>query len=275
MKFAAVLTLAAATVTFTHTSTFATDAVSAGDRPKVEFVEVEGQRCLQPVINAAPVERADYRAAELRWLASKRPGAPAPRWETITVLSPRPPADDEPHSSTVGRETAYLDGVVGPGATVCFDINHLQSKSSRASRAPSDAPVESPYYALIGIGWAEKADDGPRFVWHPDFPGIDPGESMRIFKYLASPDIEKCLASIIDSNPAVRADLATMGAGTVCGGAPEAVGKARALWTSYGFAEALSEVARSGRPGEAVTTFFARCSALENPREKSDESSKR
>ena len=106
-------------------------AVGSEKPPKIEFVEVEGERCLQPVVNAARVELADYRAAELRWLASRRPGASAPEWKTEIVLTPHEPADGEPEGSTVQRETAYLDGVVGKDATVCFDLGVKESKAHR------------------------------------------------------------------------------------------------------------------------------------------------
>jgi hypothetical protein len=123
------LTLTAALVVAPRVSPCLGAAVDPKDLPKVEFIEVKGQRCLQPVVNAARVELADYRAAELRWLASWRPGASAPQWKTEIVLGPQERADREPESSTVQRETAYLNGVVGPSATVCFDVNLKETKA--------------------------------------------------------------------------------------------------------------------------------------------------
>lgn len=122
--------------------------------------------------------------------------------------------------------------------------------------------VESPYYDLIGIGWSADIADGPRFVWRQEWPGIEPSESIRVFKYLEGDDINDCLATIIDSSPELRSELAKMGAGTACGGSPEAIKGTRELWTSFGLAEALAEVARLGRRGDAVAQFLARCGAL-------------
>jgi hypothetical protein len=123
------LTLTAALAVAARVSPCVVAAASLENRPKVEFVEAKGQSCLQPVVNAARVEMADYRAAELRWLANNRAGARAPEWKTVIVLAPQAGADREPQSSTVQRETAYLDGVVGPSATVCFDIDLKGSKA--------------------------------------------------------------------------------------------------------------------------------------------------
>ncbi len=107
------LTAALATVT----------GLPAEKSPRVEFVEVKGQRCLQPVAKAAHVLLGDYREAESRWLASNRPGTSPSRWETELVPITRHVAGGQPAGSTVQRETAHLDGVVGSSATVCFDIN--------------------------------------------------------------------------------------------------------------------------------------------------------
>jgi hypothetical protein len=121
---------------------------------------------------------------------------------------------------------------------------------------------ESSYYDVIGIGWSAAAEGGPRFVWRVDVPGIDPVESTRIFRYLEGPDIEACMAAIIDSSPTLRSELAKMGPGTVCGGSPEVISRVRALWTSFGLLEALTEVAHDGRRGERVATLLGRCDAL-------------
>ena len=99
--------------------------------PKVEFVEVAGRRCLQPVVNGAGAALADYRAAELRWLASKYPGVPTPRAKTELLLSPDATGVGQPERTTVQRETFYLEGIVGPGAVVCFDIGLLTKPGVR------------------------------------------------------------------------------------------------------------------------------------------------
>ena len=130
------LTLNAALAIGTIVSPSLVAAVGNEDRPKVAFVQVRGQRCLQPVVTASPVELADYRAAELRWLAGNHPGAHAPEWKTVIVLAPRSVGEGEPDSSTVQRETAYLDGFVGPSATVCFDIN-LKERNAHHRHDPA------------------------------------------------------------------------------------------------------------------------------------------
>ena len=61
---------------------------------------------------------------------------------------------------------------------------------------------------------------------------------------------------------------AKMGAGTACGGSPEAVRRTRELWTAFGFAEALAEVAHAGRRQDAVAEFLARCGTLRDDKAK-------
>jgi hypothetical protein len=148
--------------------------------------------------------------------------------------------------------------IVAWSVTGCSSI--LDTDSTRAN-------VGSPYFDLIGIGWSEKLEDGPRFVWRQQFPGIEPSESVRVFKHLEGDDINECLAAIIASNPAVRSELAEMGAGTACGGSLEAIKNARELWASFGFAEALEEVAKLGKRGDAVAKFLTQCDALRRPSE--------
>ena len=94
----------------------------ANEPPKVEFIEVEGLRCLQPVVLEAGAQLADYRAAEARWLAGKYPGVPAPEAKTEILLSPATDGDHQAGRATVQRETFYLDGIVGAGAVICFEI---------------------------------------------------------------------------------------------------------------------------------------------------------
>jgi hypothetical protein len=98
------------------------------DLPKVEFVEVYGQPCLQPVVNASHVVLADFRAAESRWLARWRPDAGKPR-EIELTMHVREASGGEPETVTTQRETVHLDDVDGPSATVCFDINLKETKT--------------------------------------------------------------------------------------------------------------------------------------------------
>lgn len=92
------------------------------DLPKVEFIEVAGQTCLQPVVNASHVEFADFRAAESRWLARWRPDAGKPRSIEL-VMQVREGKE------TTQRETLHFDDVAGPNATVCFDIGLTETKA--------------------------------------------------------------------------------------------------------------------------------------------------
>jgi hypothetical protein len=117
------LTLTAALAVAPGVSPSASQGALAEIRPNVEFVEVNGQHCLQPVLRTAHVHLADYREAEFRWLTSSRPGTSASQWDTELVLVPQHLAHGEADSATVQRETAHLDGVVGTDATVCFDID--------------------------------------------------------------------------------------------------------------------------------------------------------
>jgi len=91
--------------------------------PKVEFVEVKGHQCLQPIVSAADAQLSDYRAAEARWLATNYPGVPTPEAKTEILLSPATDGGREPRSTTVQRETFYLEGIVGEGAVACFELN--------------------------------------------------------------------------------------------------------------------------------------------------------
>jgi hypothetical protein len=102
-------------------------AVGPEDLPKVEFIEVAGQTCLQPVLNASHVEFADFRAAESRWLARWRPEAGRPRSIEL-VMQVREGTGGEPEETTQ-RETLHFDDVVGPNATVCFDIGLTETKA--------------------------------------------------------------------------------------------------------------------------------------------------
>lgn len=156
---------------------------------------------------------------------------------------------------------------------VAFLVAGLVASSSPtlAADVTSTSGVESPYYDLIGIGWSDDLAGGPRFAWRTQWPGIEPSESIRVFKYLEGDDTDECLATIIDSSPELRSELAKMGAGTKCGGSPEAIKRARELWTSFGFAEALAEVAQLGRRGEAVAKFLAQCGALRDSKAKGEE----
>ena len=99
----------------------------ANNVPKVEFVEVNGHECLQSVVSEAGAQLADYRAAEARWLKSKYPGVATPEAKTEILLSPVTDAVQESERTTVQRETFYLDGIVGVGAVVCFDIKQAIS----------------------------------------------------------------------------------------------------------------------------------------------------
>ena len=91
--------------------------------PNVEFVEVKGHHCLQPIVSGADAQLADYRAAEARWLATEHPGVPTPEAKTEILLSPATDAGSQRQRTTIQRETFHLDGIIGAGAVICFDID--------------------------------------------------------------------------------------------------------------------------------------------------------
>lgn len=95
--------------------------------PKVEFTEVKGRQCLQPVVHGVGAQLTDYRAAEMRWLRTNYPGVPFPEAKTEILLSSATDGAGKPKRTTAQRETFYLDGIVGAGAATCFDINLVSS----------------------------------------------------------------------------------------------------------------------------------------------------
>lgn len=104
------------------------------ERPRVEFVEVEDQECLKPVLNSDSAQIVDYRAAERRWLAKKYPGMAFPRWETVIMLASQPDADSR--AKTFKRETAYGYRSDGVSVTVCFDIDLTDRSREQSSPRP-------------------------------------------------------------------------------------------------------------------------------------------
>lgn len=184
-------------------------------------------------------------------------------------------SSDRPVRSTVrsprraGRR--HRIGTIGFGTLVLAACSLVSGSGIIAGEGDPAAPVESSYLDLIGIGWSDEPEGGARIVWRQHWPGIEVSESIRIFKHLEGRDVSECLAAIIDSSPELRSDLAKMGTGTACGGTQESIGRARELWTSYGFADALAEVAQEGRRGEAVARFLARCAALRDGHEERPE----
>ena len=116
-------TLAAVLILIGPLVTSARADPAANEVVKVEFIEVKGHECLQPVVSGAGAQMADYRAAEVHWLANKYPGLSTPHATTEIVVSPYSDDGDEAERTTVHRETFFLDGIVGEGAKVCFDIN--------------------------------------------------------------------------------------------------------------------------------------------------------
>lgn len=91
------------------------------DPPKVEFVEVEGHSCLQLRVLRPGAQRADVRAAEMRWLEQKHPGAEVRGWEVILSLFPGV-YEGSYADSTAHRETAHLALPDASVRTVCFDL---------------------------------------------------------------------------------------------------------------------------------------------------------
>lgn len=91
--------------------------------PKVEFVEQKDHQCLQPVVHDKGAVLADYRDAEAQWLATKYQGNSVRVAKTALLLSPAQHAGEGSTPGQIQRETLYFEGVVGPKASICFDIN--------------------------------------------------------------------------------------------------------------------------------------------------------
>ena len=111
------------------------ETVPSPERPKVEYVEVKGQRCLEPVVNTDDAQVSDYRAAARRWLAKKYPARVAPRWETVIILSPQQGTDER--EKTIKRETAHVQAFGRLPIEVCFDINLTERNREQSPRRPS------------------------------------------------------------------------------------------------------------------------------------------
>jgi len=132
LRFAAIVVVATA-----GTASAEIDTVRSpvSERPRVEFVEVKGQRCLKPVLSTESTQMSDYRAAELRWLARKYPGVAFPRWETVIILAPQQDTDER--EKTVKRETAYGYTPDGVSVAVCFDIGLTERNREQLRPSPS------------------------------------------------------------------------------------------------------------------------------------------
>ncbi len=86
----------------------------------VEFAEVEGRDCLQPVKTSADATLDDFHAAEQRWLRSHLPGRQAPHSE----IALWPTEGDSPlQARDVRTETLYVEALGGSDIAVCFAFN--------------------------------------------------------------------------------------------------------------------------------------------------------
>ncbi len=89
---------------------------------KVEFVEVEGSRCLQPVLYGKDVQLSDYKAAEHRWLSDRYPAFTTLQWKTTFTIPTGEDPNEVPENMTFQQETAYVQRIDGSLVEVCFDI---------------------------------------------------------------------------------------------------------------------------------------------------------
>jgi hypothetical protein len=87
---------------------------------KVEFAEVTGHACLQPVVRSADAVLQDFHAAERRWLSEHFAGQPALRWQNLLVVPPD--MNGQYVDATVKNETAYVQEADGSEIKVCFDV---------------------------------------------------------------------------------------------------------------------------------------------------------
>jgi hypothetical protein len=86
------------------------------ERPKVEYMRVEGEDCLQPIVRGTDATSKDYSRAAHHWLEVEYPGRRVPFWQTILRL-------DGPDSVKVVSQAATVD--LGPTEVikVCFDVH--------------------------------------------------------------------------------------------------------------------------------------------------------
>jgi hypothetical protein len=98
----------------------------------VEFAEVEGHSCLQPVVRSADADLQDFRAAERRWLSDHFPGEPVPRWKNQLIMEPDVLHDGRYLDATVETETAYVHVADGWDIEVCFDVGVKTAKKAES-----------------------------------------------------------------------------------------------------------------------------------------------
>ena len=88
------------------------------ERPKVEYFQVGGMDCLQPLVRGTDLSLNDYRAAALRWLEAEYAGCRVPYWQTWLDLRP---VGGGP--VTYATETAMVETSPSSVIRVCFDVN--------------------------------------------------------------------------------------------------------------------------------------------------------
>ncbi len=156
-------------------SVMAVSTASPTDLPPVEFVKVEGQRCLQPIVHAPHVTSEDYGNAESRWLGEAYPGMSASRWESTLRL-------DGNTAVTIETVTAYLDDGVGPNASVCFDVNF--SEPSPPQQEPAGYRYEGQLgYRTTGGRWNTLLPDAVLVGWGSEScePAAQSSERLTLY----------------------------------------------------------------------------------------------
>lgn len=96
---------------------------TVSQRPKIEYVKVEGKNCLQPIVHGKDAVPKDYTEAELRWIQMAYPGCSAPRVEAILML-PNGAADRlTKHEVLHVSDTITVVTTKGETVRICFDVN--------------------------------------------------------------------------------------------------------------------------------------------------------
>lgn len=111
---------------------FAAEPGSA-DPPKVEYVEVEGDECLQPVVRADDATLDDYRAAQQRWIDRVYPGSRASlRTTKMSVVMGDAP-DTRSDLDKIKQDALHLETADGRTVAVCFAIGSARGKKPPAA----------------------------------------------------------------------------------------------------------------------------------------------
>ena len=102
----------------------ASDCDEERKKPKVEYVLVAWETCLQPAVHDDDVELQDFREAALEWLIQAYPGCSTVAWRTEFILPPDGADDRSAKPTEYTRETVVVRKVDGTVVAECFRIDH-------------------------------------------------------------------------------------------------------------------------------------------------------